>query len=179
VLTIEQLVDDCQGLLSDADAEHAVAGYVSKLLRDRPGEVTALLGESSDSLVLHRADDLTVVSVVMPPRYTFYPHNHLMWGVVGTVVGREDNTFFARTDDAIVPTTGASYEQGQVGVLSDAVIHSVRNPSRAHTVGLHIYGGDLAAAPASEWDPESGEEHRYDAEASAARRAAWVASLPA
>jgi predicted metal-dependent enzyme (double-stranded beta helix superfamily) len=176
VLTLERLVADCQALIGGTDPEHAVAEHVSRLLRDQPADIAALLGSEADSAVLHRADDLTIVKVVMPPLYAFYPHNHLMWGVVGTVVGREDNTFFAREGHGLVPTTGAAYEQGQVGVLPESVIHSVRNPSRGHTVGLHVYGGDLPGAPASEWDPETGEEHRYDAEVAATRRAAWVAA---
>ena len=115
----------------------------------------------------------------MPPLYAFYPHDHLMWGVVGSVAGREDNTFFVRSGDRLEPTTGAAYEAGQVGVLDESVIHAVRNPSRAHSIGLHVYVGDLLAAPASEWDPDTGIEHPYDAEVAAVRRTAWIARLAA
>jgi predicted metal-dependent enzyme (double-stranded beta helix superfamily) len=177
VLTVEDLVADCRALTQGPDPAHVVAGYISQLLRETPDDVAQLLGDGNESVVLHRADDLTVVKVVMPPRYAFYPHNHLMWGAVGTVVGREDNTFFVRDGARLERTTGAAYEQGQVGVLHESVIHAVHNPSRAHTVGLHVYGGDLVAAPASEWDPETFHEHPYDADVAAARRAAWVATL--
>jgi predicted metal-dependent enzyme (double-stranded beta helix superfamily) len=170
------MVAECSALLG-VDPAHAVADYVSGLLRERADEVGALLGEAVESAVLHRSDELTIVKVVMPPRYSFYPHNHLMWAAVATVVGREDNTFFVRNDAGIAPTSGAAYEAGQVGVLDAAVIHSVHNPSSAPTVGLHVYGGDLVAAPASEWDPQTGQEHPYDPDTAAARRAAWVAAL--
>lgn len=177
MLSVEEIIEDCRSLLQSADVEHVVAGYVSQLLRDRPDDVADLLGDGTDSALLHQASDLTIVKVVMPPRYAFYPHNHLVWAVVGTVAGREDNTFFAREDGGIVATSGAAYEAGQVGVLGNDVIHAVQNPSREHTVGLHVYGGDLLSAPASEWDPRTGDEHPYDADAAAARREAWVAAL--
>lgn len=175
MLSVEALVEECRSLLG-TDPEHATAELLARLLRDDPEGVAAMLGAETESAVLHRTDDLTVVKVAMPPRYAFYPHNHLMWGVVGTVDGREENTFYARDGATITPTAGAAYEAGQVGVLAETTIHSVLNPSRADTVGLHIYGGDLPAAPASEWDPVTGAERPYDAETAAARRVAWLAA---
>src|SRR4051812_26141544 len=124
MITVESLVDECRGVIAQPDAEHVVAAYVSRLFCDHSSEVAALLGDSPDSAVLHRGDDLTIVKVVMPPLYMFQPHNHLMWGVVGTVTGREDNTFFVRDGDHITPAAGASYEAGQVGVLGKDVIHA-------------------------------------------------------
>jgi predicted metal-dependent enzyme (double-stranded beta helix superfamily) len=177
MLTPAQLVEACQALLEGPEPARAVAEYVSRLSRDDPIDVARLVGDEPESAILHRADDLTIVKVVMPPLYAFYPHNHLMWGVIAGVSGREDNTFFERDGAGIVPTTGASYEAGQVGVLDESVIHSVRNPARVHTIGLHVYGGDLLAAPASEWDPVTLQESAYDDERAAARRAAWVAQL--
>ena len=160
MLVAARLVDECRARAADPDGLHQVADYLSRLCRDQPIEVAQLVGDDAESAVLHQSDDLTVVKVVLPPLHAFYPHNHLMWGVVAGVVGREDNTFFVREDDHLRPTAGASYEAGQVGVLDEAVIHAVRNPSRGASIGLHVYGGDLLAAPTSEWDPESGEESR-------------------
>jgi predicted metal-dependent enzyme (double-stranded beta helix superfamily) len=153
VLSVPSLVDECRLLAAEHDAHHRVATYLSQLLCDHLEELAALLGDGPDTAVLHRSADLTVLKVVTPPLYAIHPHDHLMWAVVGTVVGREDNTFFVRDGDHLEPTTGAAYEAGQVGVLDEAVIHAVRNPARAQTVGLHVYGGDLLAAPATEWDP--------------------------
>ena len=178
MLTVEDLAADCEALSRGSDPAHVVAGYLAQLFRETPEDVAELLGAEKETVVLHRSNDLTIVKVVMPPRYALYPHNHLMWAVVGTVVGREDNTFFVREGERLESTMGASYGEGQVGILPEDVIHAVRNPTDAHTVGLHVYGGDLVAAPASEWDPETFEEHSYDVASADARRAAWVASLP-
>src|SRR4051812_7733380 len=177
VLTVDDLAADCQALSRGPDPAHIVAGYISQLFRETPDEIAELLGDGTDTVVLHRADDLTIIKVVLPPHYALHPHNHLMWGVVGAVVGREDNTFFVRDGGRLRPIMGASYDEGQVGILDEMVIHAVSNPSRAHTVGLHVYGGDLLAAPTSEWDPETFEEHPYDTAAEEARRTAWVATL--
>jgi predicted metal-dependent enzyme (double-stranded beta helix superfamily) len=177
VLALTQLVEECQARAAEPDAVHAVADYLARLCRDQPLELVRLVGDDTEITVLHRAADLTVVKVVMPPLYAFYPHDHLMWGVVAGVAGREDNTFFVRDGDHITPTAGASYEAGQVGVLDEAVIHAVHNPSRGNTIGLHVYGGDLLAAPASEWDPVTGEESAYDDERATARRRAWLAQM--
>src|SRR4051794_21721370 len=103
MLHVESLVDDCRSLAGQPDAEHLVAACVSKLLCDHLDEVTAALG-GPDSAVLHRAGNVTIAKVVMPPLYFFYPHNHLMWAVVGTVSGREDNTFFVRDGDRLEQT---------------------------------------------------------------------------
>ena len=176
MLSVEDLAADCEALSRGSDPAHVVAGYLSQLFRETPEDVAELLGDGAESLVIHRSDDLTIVKVVMPPRYALYPHNHLMWGVVGTVVGREDNTFFVREGQGLERTMGASYDEGQVGILPENVIHAVHNPTDAHTVGLHVYGGDLVATPTSEWDPETFEEHPYDMAAADARRAAWVAA---
>jgi predicted metal-dependent enzyme (double-stranded beta helix superfamily) len=143
VLSVDEIVEDCLGLLTLPDVEHVVAGYVSQLLRDRSPDVIDLLGASMTTTVLHRSPELTVAKVVVPPLYELHPHGHLMWAVVGTVAGREDNTFFIRAGERLVPVGGASYDEGQVGILNADVIHSVRNPTSAHTVGLHVYGGDL------------------------------------
>jgi predicted metal-dependent enzyme (double-stranded beta helix superfamily) len=156
VLTVEDLVADCQALIHGPDAEHVVAGYLAQLLRDQPDDVRTLLGDELEPTVLHRADDLTIVKIVLPPRHEFYPHNHLMWAAIAGVVGREDNRFYTMDDERVVPTSGASYEAGQVGVLPETVIHSVQNASSGYTIGLHVYGGDLVGAPTTGWDPVTG-----------------------
>jgi predicted metal-dependent enzyme (double-stranded beta helix superfamily) len=156
VLTVDQLVADCQTLIQGDDPEHAVAGYLSQLLRDQAEGIAHVLGDDTETVLLHQSADLTIAKVVVPAQYAFHPHDHLMWAVVAVVVGREDNTFFVRAGDRIAATTGAAYDVGQVGILPESVIHSVRNTSFTSSVGLHVYGGDVVAAPTTEWDPVTG-----------------------
>jgi len=40
----------------------------------------------------------------------------------------------------------------------------VTNPIPRLTGAIHVYGGDFFAAERSEWDPETLEEQRWDAE---------------
>ena len=39
---------------------------------------------------------------------------------------------------------------------------SIENPLATPTLGLHVYGGDLLAAPRSMWSPHTDEEVAYD-----------------
>ena len=48
--------------------------------------------------------------------------------------------------------------------LGRDIIHSVTNPIPRLTGAIHIYGGDFFAAARSEWDSETLEEQRWDAE---------------
>jgi predicted metal-dependent enzyme (double-stranded beta helix superfamily) len=156
--SVAALVEQCRALLA-TDPEHAVAGLLAQLLRD--GELDAVFDEEPVTKALHRSADLTVVQVVMAPGFAFSPHNHLMWTVAAVHSGYEKHTFYRREGATIRPIAGAAYDAGQVAVLDAAAIHAVRNPAQMPTRGLHVYGGDLLAAPASEWDPQSGAEARW------------------
>lgn len=158
-----------------ARSQDAVAEVVERWLRHP--QLREALGDYDASEPLHRDDDLTIVKVVVLPRYAFYPHEHRMWAVVGTVSGQEDNVFFERADGGLERVGGRVFTEGVVGLLADDVIHTVANPLPVHTVGLHVYGGDLLAAGASEWDPETYDERPYSFEAEDARKAAWAATL--
>jgi len=166
-----RLVEEVQ----EAGTQDATAEVVGRWLRD--SRLTEALGDADAGELLYRSDDLTIVKVVVLPRYSFYPHDHRMWAVVATVRGREENVFFERADAGLERVGGRVFGEGDIGLLADDVIHTVTNPLPAFTVGLHVYGGDLLAAGASEWDPRTHDERPYDFEAEAARKAAWAAEL--
>lgn len=44
------------------------------------------------------------------------------------------------------------------------IIHSVINAIPRLTGAIHVYGGDFFAAERNEWDPETLNEQRWDAE---------------
>lgn len=167
-----QLVDEVLA----AATQEATAEVVERWLRDP--RLAEALGARDTSELLHRSADRTIVKVVMLPRYTFFPHDHRMWAVVSTVTGREENVFFERAREGGLHRIGdRAFAEGDVGMLGDDVIHTVHNPVRACTVGLHVYGGDLLAPGASEWDPDTFEESPYDFERENARKAAWADRL--
>ena len=93
-----------------------------------------------------------------------YPHDHRMWAVIGLYGGREDNVFYRRTSEGLVPAGAKDLEIADTILLGKTVIHAVANPLREFTGAIHVYGGDFFAVPRSEWDPETLEERPYDAE---------------
>ena len=49
-----------------------------------------------------------------------------------------------------------------VAVLGDDTIHGVTNPRDRLTGAIHVYGGDFANQPRSQWGPGPLEERPYD-----------------
>jgi predicted metal-dependent enzyme (double-stranded beta helix superfamily) len=80
--------------------------------------------------VLYRSEDLTVLNVIWP-LMTLFPHDHRMWAIIGIYSGREDNAFYRRDRDFVIPSGGKELADGAVLLLGDDVIHSVHNPARS------------------------------------------------
>jgi predicted metal-dependent enzyme (double-stranded beta helix superfamily) len=143
----------------------AVKEIVEQTLRDK--RVEAELSTDVGLRVLHLSDDLTVLNVVAPRRRDYAlprrPHDHRMWAVIGIMEGQEDNEFFRRADDTIVPSGGRRVDTGEVLLLGSDVIHSFGNPLSDHvTCALHVYGGDLVNARRSMWNEPDWREEPYD-----------------
>jgi predicted metal-dependent enzyme (double-stranded beta helix superfamily) len=98
---------------------------------------------------------------------TLMPHNHNMWAVIGIYTGREDNIFWRRLPGSHTRLEAAgakALSQRDAEPLGRDIIHSVTNPIPRLTGAIHVYGGDFFAAERSEWDSETLEEQRWDAE---------------
>jgi predicted metal-dependent enzyme (double-stranded beta helix superfamily) len=88
-----------------------------------------------------------------------------MWAVIGIYTGREDNIFWRRLPGGKLEAAGAkALSVRDAEPLGGNIIHSVTNPIPRLTGAIHVYGGDFFAAERSEWDPETLQEDRYDAE---------------
>ena len=114
--------------------------------------------------ILHRASDLTVLSVVIPPGLPqTLPHDHRMWALVGIYEGQEDNRFFRRVPGGLEEAGGRSLRASDVLVLGGDAIHAIQNPL-GHSVlaGIHVYGGDLIGAERSMWTRPDYDEQPYD-----------------
>jgi predicted metal-dependent enzyme (double-stranded beta helix superfamily) len=75
--------------------------------------------------------------------------------------GSDENEFFRRTVGTIEPSgEGRVIAEGEVLMMGDKTIHSVKNPSSDRlSSALHVYGGNLIAAEKSMWcDPDWTEE---------------------
>ena len=165
LLDLEAVVAELQDAVRDDDPRPAVRDILRRVVSE-PDELTASLGDASAGLnFLHRAPDLTVINAVWPPYISLFPHDHRMWAAIGIYGGAEDNSFFRRQGRTIVGSGGKSLSEGDVLMLGNDAIHSVRNPARRYTGAIHVYGGDFVAKPRSQWDEETGEERPYDLEA--------------
>ena len=164
MLDIDDMVDRFVRAVREDDVRLAVRDILTSVLADTAA-VAASMGDASAGLnILYRAPDLTVINALWPPRMALFPHDHRMWAAIGIYGGSEDNSFFRRRGSTIVDSGGKSLNEGDVVLLGDDVVHSVRNPGRRYTGAIHVYGGDFVATPRSQWDEDTREERPYDLE---------------
>jgi predicted metal-dependent enzyme (double-stranded beta helix superfamily) len=162
--SVEGFIADCQAALDSSDPVAEVQALVTQAVANPDALRDALPTTTGEpSRVLHRADDLTVLQVTLPPGLKSPVHNHTIWAVIGIYEGREDNRFF--TDEAQLEQCGErSLGVGDVAVLDETAIHAIANPLDAATLGLHVYGGDLLDAPRDVWDPDTGRREPFTQE---------------
>jgi predicted metal-dependent enzyme (double-stranded beta helix superfamily) len=160
----------CRAALRDAAAAAAVADVVESTVRRHASTIDAVLGPApvGDPEVLHASPELTVQRIAWPGGSASPPHDHRMWAVVGVYAGREVNRVFDRDGSAIRPGRTVDVDAGDVFTLPADAVHEVRNPDRRWTVGLHVYGGDIAGTDRSAWLPDGTEVAQ--AEAASQRR---------
>jgi predicted metal-dependent enzyme (double-stranded beta helix superfamily) len=87
-----------------------------------------------------------------------------MWAVIGIYSGREDNSFYHRSETGLIPHGAKTLNLKDTIPLGEAVIHAVTNPLDRITAAIHVYGGDFFAVPRSEWDPRTFQERPFDIE---------------
>jgi predicted metal-dependent enzyme (double-stranded beta helix superfamily) len=161
---------DRDGFIADIqnarpEGQRAVAEVIARAVSD-PGAVARELGEPTRASIelLHREPGLSVFNLVWPPLAVMVPHDHRMWASIGVYAGREDNIMWTPAGQTIRTADAASVSTGEVFSLSADAIHSVTNPIEGYTAAIHVYGGDLAAVPRSQWNPLTLNEEPFDVE---------------
>jgi predicted metal-dependent enzyme (double-stranded beta helix superfamily) len=159
----ERFIADCRNALTENNVHAAVKEIVAQAVA-QPSAIIKALGEPKLAGIqtIYRSDSLTVLNVLWGPGMRLYPHNHLMWAVIGVYGGREENVFYRRSDSGLLELGGKRLDTRDVIPLGDEVIHSVTNPLEQITAAIHVYGGDFFATPRSEWDPKTFEERPYN-----------------
>ena len=162
-------VDDLVGAIVDAqggrDARLATRDVLARALHDADEMAEVFAPRAGGLQILHNTPDLTILNVVWAPGMYLLPHNHLMWADIAVYVGTEDNEFFRRSPDdrrLLVESGGKQLDRGEVLLLGDDAIHSVRNSLDRVTAAIHVYGGDFVRKPRSQWGPGPREERAYD-----------------
>ncbi|REJ75268.1 MAG: hypothetical protein DWQ47_07215 [Acidobacteria bacterium] len=162
-MDIDRFVSSCVDAAKEDDVQAAVKEVLTEAVSDHASVRTAL-GEPAKAGVeiLHRSESLTILNALWTPRMNLMPHDHLMWSLIGIYSGREDNILWRRTEDSIKSAGAKALFEGDVVAFNDKTIHSVTNPLRKFTGGIHIYGGDFFDTKRSLWDPETLEEGPSD-----------------
>ncbi len=160
----ERFIEACGDAVKDSDTR-ALKQVIERAVSE-PGQIVKTLGEPKRAGIetLHQSDDLTVLNIIWGPGMTLHPHDHRMLAVIGLYGGREDNTFYKRSEGGLSEQGGKELHSKDTVVLGDAVIHAVTNPLDELTGAIHVYSGDFFATPRSEWNPETFEELPYDVE---------------
>lgn len=166
MFNVNDFVKACQGKQPTAIKE-----LLTNALRDPTGVAKALadFGAGKDvnqgsmgDLLIHRAPDLTILKAAVPPKFKSAPHNHLMWAVIGVYDGQENNYFYRRTEAGLEAAGGKQVYQSNVLMLGENVIHAIENPLDRTLFAIHVYGGDLPAAPRRMWNPSTMQEEAFD-----------------
>ncbi|HET7292759.1 MAG TPA: hypothetical protein VFM88_10060 [Vicinamibacteria bacterium] len=162
-MDLDRFVTDCVAAGKDGEPQAAVKEVLARAMAD-PRAVLAALGEPSQAGIrpLHRSKTLTIFSATWTPQMNLMPHNHLMWALIGIYTGREDNVLWRGTPGRIRAFGAKALFEGDVVALPTDVIHSVTNPLRRFTGGIHIYGGDFFDTARSQWNPETLREEPSD-----------------
>ena len=141
------------------DPPSAVREVVAAAVVDGAGIDAALgLENATFPSALFESDELTVQRITWWPGYRSQRHEHRMWAVVGVYVGVEVNRLYRRTRAGLEPAATHEVGVGDVITLDETAIHSVENPLRTRTAGLHVYGGDILTQPRSAWGPDGKEQ---------------------
>jgi predicted metal-dependent enzyme (double-stranded beta helix superfamily) len=155
---VDRFVSDCQEAASSADPLEAAREVVASAIT-HPAAIDAVLGTEirAEPDTLFSSAGLTVQRIQWPPGIESPAHEHRMWAVVGVYAGLELNRIYRRSADGIEECAKRDIGEGDVLVLDEDAIHSVENPLRRRTAGLHVYGGDILSVERSAWGPDGRE----------------------
>ena len=158
---LDTFVGECVAARAGSDSMLAVKDVLDRAM-SQPGDVAAAVTARPGVEVLHRSDDLVILSVIIPPGLPeTLPHDHRMWALVGVYGGQEANRFFRRAGSALTDSGGRTLETGDTLAMGDDTVHAIRNPrGRESLAAIHVYGGDLVAADRSMWTDDG--EAPYD-----------------
>lgn len=158
---LDTFLADCVAATAEAKPRLALKEILARAVAEPAAVAEALPPERAGIERLHVSSDLTVIKVVWAPGMRIFPHDHRMWAAIGIYGGQEDNAFYRRSPEGVVPSGGTELRERDVALLGDDTIHAVVNPRRTYTGAIHVYGGDFFTQPRSEFDPETLEEGPY------------------
>ncbi|MDR1888886.1 MAG: cysteine dioxygenase [Zoogloeaceae bacterium] len=110
-------------------------------------------------------DRLSIVSFVWGPGQKTPVHDHLTWGIVGGLRGKEQEITFQQQPDGSYRETGRGIlEAGQVTAVSPVIgdVHEVSNAlSDRPSISIHVYGKNIGQVRRHVIDPKTGAEKSF------------------
>ena len=113
------------------------------------------------------ARDLALFALVVPSGSATPVHDHLAWGLIGLYRGQQEETVFARRDEAapvgeredLAQRFQRIVQAGELYPLLPPVedIHRVRTTSAETSVSLHLLANDTGCIWRHAYDPETAE----------------------
>lgn len=105
-------------------------------------------------------DRFSIVSFVWGPGQRTPVHDHLTWGLVGCLRGRERETAYERQADGSFRATDTRLLlPGQTAAVSPSIgdVHQVANDlADQPSVSIHVYGLNIGRVQRHVFDPDSG-----------------------
>ncbi len=162
-MDIDRFVADCVAANEETNAQAAINDILARAVSE-PRNVLAALGDpvKAGLTVFLASPTLTIFAAAWTPQMNLMPHDHLMWANIGIYTGREDNIFWKRTSDGIKAYGADALFVKDTAMLPEDALHSVTNPLKRFTGGIHIYGGDFFGTTRSQWNPETLDEEPSD-----------------
>lgn len=112
--------------------------------------------------LLHAADDLLIVDLVLPPFATSAIHEHGTWAVVGISQGCEVDELFVERAGGLERSARHELRSGDTLVLEADGIHFIGNPSAQPARGIHVYCRHLGKVERRMWDPRTATPRAMD-----------------
>lgn len=170
---LQRFVDDVERVLNRTDDEHEITARAAELMSALlaggyrlPPELTRASSARPVTYPLHIAPDdrWSMASVVWDVGQRTNLHSHETWGVVGIYAGIELETRYLKPTAStaggpLTPAGESRWAPGQVTVCctTDDDVHSVTALGDEPTIGIHVYGGDIATIRRRSYDPDTGE----------------------
>ena len=108
---------------------------------------------------------LSIVSFVWGPGQKTPVHDHLTWGLVGVLRGREKATSYKKqADGSFQPTKSSVLLPGETTAVSPNIgdVHEVSNDlSDRVSISIHVYGANIGRIQRHVFDPATGEEKMF------------------
>jgi predicted metal-dependent enzyme (double-stranded beta helix superfamily) len=108
---------------------------------------------------------LSIVSFVWGPGQKTPVHDHLTWGLVGVLRGRERATSYQKLADGTYKAIGTGVLlPGQTTSVSPTIgdVHEVANDLHDQvSISIHVYGANIGRVNRHVIDPETGAEKSF------------------